>query len=213
MTRQISEIDTSHEVSIWPLRHSLDGPSLELVDGLEGITLTPAEAKMFLGWIEGTSWKSKLEEDLQSGSQDSEGNPLLSTWMPLVTFREDLCAGGRHLQDDILISLMDRLRPSTRGWRELGVDTVVISGRIRRIDSTNAASREFVNHFQNKEGVLLKSFGGGMFFREYAGENGEYVDYEILHSDLSITINDDDAAIYKINGSLAIDHSPETLGI
>jgi len=61
-------------------------------------------------------------------------------------------------------------------------------------------------------GVLLP-IGETWVFRVYH-ENGEFTDYDIFHSDLSITINDGDAYFYKReDGSVYLDHSPQTLGI
>ena len=42
---------------------------------------------------------------------------------------------------------------------------------------------------------------------------GEFVDYDILHSDLCFTINDPDACFYTDGEKNWIDHSPETLGL
>jgi len=61
-------------------------------------------------------------------------------------------------------------------------------------------------------GVLLP-IGETWVFRVYH-ENGEFTDYDIFHSDLSITINDGDAFFYeRRDGQPYLDHSPETLGI
>ena len=71
---------------------------------------------------------------------------------------------------------------------------------------------EIIGKLGKKEGILLRRIDGATFFRENK-EGGGFTDYEILHSDLSIIINDDDACIYKNEGQLIIDHSPATLGI
>ncbi len=65
------------------------------------------------------------------------------------------------------------------------------------------------------EGILCRSDGGRYFFRVY-GENDDFTDYELRHSDLCIKIigDDDDVYIYEAaDGSKYIDHSPRTLGI
>ena len=63
-----------------------------------------------------------------------------------------------------------------------------------------------------KKGVLLSDYNGGVFFRVYE-KNHDFTDYNIIHHDLDIEINDSDAYVYEKDGDLYIDHSPETLGI
>jgi hypothetical protein len=61
-------------------------------------------------------------------------------------------------------------------------------------------------------GVLLP-IGETWVFRVYHGD-GEFTDYDIFHSDLSVTINDEDAYFYeRRDGNPYLDHSPQTLGI
>ena len=61
-------------------------------------------------------------------------------------------------------------------------------------------------------GVLLP-IGRTWVFRVYH-DDGEFTDYDIFHSDLSITINDGDAYFYeREDGESYLDHSPQTLGI
>lgn len=62
------------------------------------------------------------------------------------------------------------------------------------------------------QGVIIHT-GGQYFFRMYTG-NGEFLDYNLAHSDLIVTINDKDATFYEYdNGTMSLDHSPETLGL
>lgn len=60
-----------------------------------------------------------------------------------------------------------------------------------------------------QKGILIYSgITGTFYFRKYT-KGGEFVDYKILHHDLSITINDSDAFVYKNkDGELYIDHAP-----
>jgi hypothetical protein len=61
-------------------------------------------------------------------------------------------------------------------------------------------------------GVLLP-IGGSMVFRVYE-PNGEFTDYDIYHSDIMVTIDDEDAYFYAgKDGETYLDHSPATLGI
>ena len=63
---------------------------------------------------------------------------------------------------------------------------------------------------------LLIWTGENYLFRVHSSP-GEFKDYSIVHSDLSVTINDVDAFIYSypdnVNHDGCIDHSPETLGL
>lgn len=61
-------------------------------------------------------------------------------------------------------------------------------------------------------GTLCRGIGGTYFFRVYA-DHETFTDYEILHNDLNITIDDSDAFFYIMDGQVVLDHSPETLGI
>ena len=49
-------------------------------------------------------------------------------------------------------------------------------------------------------------------FRVY-NPSGEFVDYNIAHSDLCVTINDPDAYFYCRDNDDVLDHAPATLGI
>jgi hypothetical protein len=55
---------------------------------------------------------------------------------------------------------------------------------------------------------LLKTY----FFRVYS-DDGEFVDYDIAHSDLCVTITDPDACFYRHGDRDVLDHAPATLGI
>jgi hypothetical protein len=58
-------------------------------------------------------------------------------------------------------------------------------------------------------GYLIYTQGGKYVFRVYDAEHN-FVDYAVQHSDLCVTICDEDAYFY-LNSSL--DHAPATLGI
>jgi hypothetical protein len=61
-------------------------------------------------------------------------------------------------------------------------------------------------------GHLLRSIDGTYCFRVY-GENYTFVDYDLHHYDLVVTIADEDAAFYRGDGIDRLDHAPATLGI
>ena len=63
-------------------------------------------------------------------------------------------------------------------------------------------------------GCLLNPYhtDGKWMFRVYEGEN--FTDYELRHSDLSVTITDADASFYDHgDGTHRLDHNSATLGI
>ena len=60
-------------------------------------------------------------------------------------------------------------------------------------------------------GHLIQIFTGQTVFRVY-DDNHNFVDYDLRHSDLTVTINDEDAYFYRDEYSDALDHAPETLG-
>jgi hypothetical protein len=62
------------------------------------------------------------------------------------------------------------------------------------------------------EGQLIAIADGSYMFRVYA-KDGSFVDYALAHSDLSITITDEDAYLYDYGGLGVLDHSPETRGV
>ena len=59
-------------------------------------------------------------------------------------------------------------------------------------------------------GHLIRN-GYEMWFRVYDGTT--FTDYDLTHSDLCVTIRDEDSAFYSEPKSDSLDHSPETLGI
>ena len=57
-------------------------------------------------------------------------------------------------------------------------------------------------------GCIIRGMKDSVWFRVYDG-NGSFTDYDIMHSDLFVTIKDEDAYFYDNN---VLDHSPQTLG-
>jgi len=125
----LDEIDQSLPLELWPYQHDLDGPTTRPVESVAPIILEGADVALFLQWAKQEGWRERFECDLQSIANDAEGRKLLTTWIPLVTFRESFCAGGRQLQDADTQALMERLRGLTLNWRSAQVDTVDINGR------------------------------------------------------------------------------------
>jgi len=60
------------------------------------------------------------------------------------------------------------------------------------------------------EGVLIRVNGETMF-RVYDADHN-FVDYDLHHSDLCVTINDPDAFFYQDEFNDILDHAPTTLG-
>lgn len=61
------------------------------------------------------------------------------------------------------------------------------------------------------KGYLIWTWDNKYVFRVYDAEHN-FVDYDLLHSDLCITINDEDAFFYRDENINLLDHSPSTLG-
>ena len=60
-------------------------------------------------------------------------------------------------------------------------------------------------------GHLIQIFTGQTVFRVY-DDNRNFVDYDLRHSDLTVTITDADAFFYRDKDNDRLDHSPATLG-
>ena len=62
-------------------------------------------------------------------------------------------------------------------------------------------------------GVLIKTFSGGYAFRVYDNK-GKFVDYDLRHDDLAITIDTDSLASFYANGDKTLlDHNPRVLNL
>jgi hypothetical protein len=59
-------------------------------------------------------------------------------------------------------------------------------------------------------GCIIDSFDGNYYFRVYNGT--DFVDYDLTHSDLCVTITDEDAFFYRGDNIDRLDHAPATLG-
>jgi len=63
------------------------------------------------------------------------------------------------------------------------------------------------------KGVLIRNFDGELLFRVYQ-DHDNFIDYEIRHDDLSITIDKQElATFYRAEGHNILDHGPEVLGL
>jgi hypothetical protein len=62
------------------------------------------------------------------------------------------------------------------------------------------------------EGCLIRGIDGEYYFRVYDADHN-FVDYDLMHSDLSITVTDPDAFFYNDEFTARLDHSPATLGL
>ena len=61
------------------------------------------------------------------------------------------------------------------------------------------------------EGFLIRGHDGQYYFRVYDADH-DFVDYDVMHSDLCVTITDPDAYFYRGDGGDRLDHAPATLG-
>lgn len=66
----------------------------------------------------------------------------------------------------------------------------------------------------NVSGILCRSINGKYFLRVYNDGKTSFKDYDLKHSDLKITITDDDATFYENEDgtNLYLDHNKQTLG-
>lgn len=62
------------------------------------------------------------------------------------------------------------------------------------------------------KGILLRVDFDKWVFRVYK-ENNYFIDYDLLHSDLQVTIDDKESTFYSDDKGNRLDHTPETLGI
>jgi len=62
------------------------------------------------------------------------------------------------------------------------------------------------------EGHLIRCWNGQYRFRVYKA-NFDFIDYDLLHSDLLVTVTDADATFYSDDKGNRLDHNPATLGI
>lgn len=60
-------------------------------------------------------------------------------------------------------------------------------------------------------GCLLRVGFSEWVFRVYWTTG--FKDYDLLHADIQVTINDSDAAFYEDGDYLKLDHSPDALGV
>lgn len=66
---------------------------------------------------------------------------------------------------------------------------------------------------QGKKGMILRGLNG-IYTLRINQPDGNFIDYDLNHSDLQVEICDTDAVLYHFeNGNSVIDHSPKTLGI
>lgn len=61
-------------------------------------------------------------------------------------------------------------------------------------------------------GHLLYIHGDGKYVFRVYDANHNFVDYDLLHNDLCVTIDDADAYFYRDEYSDVLDHAPATLG-
>lgn len=63
-------------------------------------------------------------------------------------------------------------------------------------------------------GVVCKSADDERYFFRVYAEDHSFVDYELRHDDLTVTIAEDElAAFYRVGDEAILDHSPGVLGL
>ena len=121
------QIDDTKPLSFAPMQYDLDTPShMFQVPVIENVVLTADDAKALLEFIKSSDfWREALERDLQSVSEDADGNPYITTWMPLTTFRNNFCS-NIAINNEIP-EIAKRLFKVTRAWRDAGCEIVDFS--------------------------------------------------------------------------------------
>jgi len=64
---------------------------------------------------------------------------------------------------------------------------------------------------KDQSGYIIQTIDGEVVFRVYDSV-GEFVDYDIAHQDLAVTITDTDAYFYHKGNRNVLDYSPSVLG-
>jgi hypothetical protein len=62
-------------------------------------------------------------------------------------------------------------------------------------------------------GCLIYSHARREYFFRVYDTDGNFVDYDLLHCDLQVTVDDADAYFYQDSRCAVLDHAPATLGI
>jgi hypothetical protein len=128
----ISDINPFSPIILDPAQFVLDRPNVTVcMDTVGSIRLDGERAETFIFWVR-KHWREDFEKDLQGLATDVDLGDLLTTWIPLVTLREDLCCRTLPRENQLVAELLDELRTLTREWRAAGVDTVFISGKDAR---------------------------------------------------------------------------------
>ncbi|MBA1280335.1 hypothetical protein [Stutzerimonas stutzeri] len=126
---KLEQVERGGPVLIDPAQYDLDRwATTQSVVGVQPVELNGKDAETFFHWV-AECWRPEFELNLQSLSRHETHGDLLTTWLPLVTFREDLCCRGTLRENEAIRKLLDTLRLLTREWRAAGVDTLYISGR------------------------------------------------------------------------------------
>ena len=64
------------------------------------------------------------------------------------------------------------------------------------------------------QGVLCRCADGDYFFRVYSDDRQSFIDYDLRHDDLTVTIAAAElASFYRIGDDHVLDHSPQVLGL
>lgn len=121
------QIDDTKPLSFAPMQYDLDNPGhMHLVPVIEYVVLSAEDTKAFVAYLNRAEhWKKEIERDLQCISEDLDGNPFLTTWMPLTTFRNYFCS-NITINNEIP-EIAQHLYKATRAWRDAGCEVVDFS--------------------------------------------------------------------------------------
>lgn len=105
------------------LAEKMELPQLLVFQNPVGETLTiPAnETELFLERVSQPDWRSAFEGDLQGMCETNDGEPLLTTWLAIDSFR-------RFAEGLTGLPFQSSLLAAVQGWEALGADTVFLDG-------------------------------------------------------------------------------------
>jgi hypothetical protein len=123
----LEEIDQSRIVEFRACQYKDDNCIMLIgVEELPSIIINGADVALLLNLMMRDYWRNQWEEDLQSISMNENNEPLLTSWMPLVTFRSMFCHA--YPVDEGLSMLLLQLRKKVNNWRDKGCEIVEFNG-------------------------------------------------------------------------------------
>lgn len=124
----LEDIDRRMPVSFSAWKQDAERPITSHAEGTQPVQLAGHGAAAFLALASASAWRVQIEADLQLLAVDRDGQPLLSSFMPLSAFLDNLRSielgdGGAEF-----VHALDRLRAVAGSWACAGADLVCFDG-------------------------------------------------------------------------------------